>query len=363
MLKDPAKGAGSVLQCAHLDWGVGALPIRSEPTRVLILSNEDDTWTADDVAEVQLELARMQNGLIEQGFLTDILTVRHSVTRELGGCPHYAPDRWLVFNWCEQYIDRPWTDTEIVTELDALGYTYTGADAERMRLSMNKGRVRAALIAAGVPMPIGRLYPDDRVEDWSIFPAMVKPINQHASFGISRASLVESPAELKRQVQWVLDEFKEAALVEEFIDGREIHVAQIGNRDVTMLPPLEVDYSLFNSMRDRIYTNEAKFDKSAAPYYLTKFLCPAPLDAATAAQIAQVAALAYRVGGCRDYGRVDLRLRHGQPLVLDVNPNADLAFESDHAIASKMLGWTYGQLATRIVECALDRWPARGGVL
>jgi D-alanine-D-alanine ligase len=337
------------------------LPTRSEPARILILSNDDSTWTPEDVAEVQLELARMQNGLIEQGFQTDVLTVRHSVTRELGGCPHYPPDRWLVFNWCEQYVDRPWTDTEIVSELDALGYVYTGADADRMRLSMNKGRVREALIAAGVPMPIGRLYADADVADWSIFPAMVKPVNQHASFGISRASLVESPDELRRQVQWVLDEFKEAALVEEFIDGREIHVALIGNRDVAMLPPMEVDYSLFSSMRDRIYTNEAKFDKSAASYYLTKFLCPAPLDAATEARVAQVAAAAYRVGGCRDYGRVDLRLRHGQPVVLDVNPNADLSFESDHAIASKMSGWTYGQLATRIVECALERWPARHG--
>ncbi len=333
------------------------MPIRSSPAHVLILSNEDTTWTADDYAEVQLELARMQNGLIEQGFQTDVLTVRHSVTRELGGCPHYPPARWLVFNWCEQYVDRPWTDTEIVTELDALGYVYTGADADRMRLSMNKGRVRAALMAAGVPTPIGRLYADDGVEDWSIFPAMVKPINQHSSFGISRASLVESPVELKRQVQWVLDEFKEAALVEEFIDGREIHVAQIGNREVVMLPPMEVDYSLFSSMRDRIYTNEAKFDKGAAPYYLTKFLCPAPLDTATEDRVARVAAAAYRVGGCRDYGRVDLRLRQGQPVVLDVNPNADLSFESDHAIASKMSGWTYGQLAARIVDCALERWP------
>ncbi len=111
-------------------------------------------------------------------------------------------------------------------------------------------------------------------------------------------------------------------------------------------------------MRDRIYTNEAKFDKSTTPYYLTRFLCPAPLDTATEARIAEIAAVAYRVGGCRDYGRVDLRLCRGQPVVLDVNPNADLAFESDHAIASKMSGWTYGQLAARIAECALERWPA-----
>lgn len=334
------------------------MPIESEPVRVLILSNDDCTWTETDYHEVELELARMQNGLIACGFQTEVFTVRFSVRAELGARALYAPEDWLVFNWCEQYYDRLWTDAEIAAELEQLGYTFTGADAAGMRLSMDKAGVRAALIAAGVPMPIGRTYTHDRVEDWSIFPAIVKPTNQHSSYGISRASLVESTAELRRRVQWVLDEFGGAALVEEFVDGREIHVPLIGNDRLMTLPPMEIDYSLFDGVRDRIYTNEAKFDKTAASYYLTKFLCPAPVTDAALAQIEAVARRAYRVGGCRDYGRVDLRLRDGQPLVLDVNPNADLTFESDHAIASKMLGWTYGQLAAQIVACALERWPA-----
>jgi D-alanine-D-alanine ligase len=337
--------------------GASALAIRTDPARVLILSNDDCTWTEADYHEIDLELARMQNGLIEQGYQTEIFTVRFSVRAELGGQARYDPADWLVFNWCEQYYDRPWTDTEIAMELEQLGYTFTGASAEAMRLSMDKVRVRAALAAAGVPLPIGRAYTDDAVDDWSIFPAIVKPVNQHSSYGISRASLVESTAELRQRVQWVLAEFGGAALVEEFVDGREIHVPMLGNARPDTLPPLEIDYSLFDGVRDRIYTNEAKFDKTAAPYYLTKFLCPAPLDAATLARVEAVARLAYRVAGCRDYGRIDLRLRDGLPLVLDVNPNADLTFESDHAIASKMLGWTYGQLAARIVECGLERWP------
>jgi D-alanine-D-alanine ligase len=331
--------------------------VRDEPARILILSNEDNTWTADDIVEVDLEIARMQNGLIEQGYQTEVFTVRSSVARELGRAGCYPLDRWLVFNWCEQYFDRPWTDAEIAGELEQLGYTFTGADAAGMRLSLDKSQVRARLEAAGVPLPIGRVYPDDNVDDWSVFPAIVKPANQHSSCGVTRRSLVDTPTELREQVQWVLEEFNGPAVVEEFIDGREIHVALIGNREVTMLPPLEIDYSLFGDRRDHIYTNEAKFDKHNLPYYLTKFLCPAPLDAATQQRLEDVALAAYRLGGCRDYGRVDLRLRGGEPLVLDVNPNADLSFESDHAIGSKMLGWTYGQLAARIVACALERWP------
>ncbi len=147
------------------------------------------------------------------------------------------------------------------------------------------------------------------VDDWSVFPAIVKPANQHSSCGVSRRSLVENPGELRRQVQWVLEEFGGPAVVEEFVDGREIHVALIGNRDVTMLPPMEIDYSLFGDIHDRIYTNEAKFDKQQLPYYLTKFLCPAPLNAATQQRVEAAALAAYRLGGCRDYGRVDLRLR------------------------------------------------------
>jgi D-alanine-D-alanine ligase len=335
------------------------LPIRQEPARILILSNEDNTWTAEDYAEVDLEIARMQNGLIEQGFQTEVFTVQHSVVNELGRQPCYPPDRWLVFNWCEQYYDRPWTDAEIAGELEQLGYVFTGADSMSMRLSMDKAAVRQRLEAAGVPVPIGRVYTDDGVDDWHVFPAIVKPANQHSSFGVSRRSLVENSTELRQQVQWVLDEFGGPAVVEEFVDGREIHVALIGNGHVTALPSMEIDYSLFGDIHDRIYTNEAKFDKRNLPYYLTKFLCPAPLNAAIQQRVEAAALAAYRLGGCRDYGRVDLRLRHGQPLVLDVNPNADLTFESDHAIGSKMLGWTYGQMAARIIECALERWLER----
>jgi D-alanine-D-alanine ligase len=327
-----------------------------EPARILILSNEDSTWLPEDYVDVDLELTRMLNGLIEQGYQTEVCTVRHSVTRELAQAGGYPPDRWLVFNWCEQYSDRPWTDAEIAGELEQAGYIFTGADAAGMRLSLDKGQVRARLEAAGVPVPIGRVYTTAAIDDWLIFPAIVKPANQHSSFGVTRRSLVETPAELRERVQWVLEEFGGPAVVEEFIDGREIHVPLIGNREVLMLPPLEIDYSLFDEQRDRIYTNEAKFDKYNLPYYLTKFLCPAPVDAATQSRLQEVALAAYRLGGCRDYGRVDMRLRGGEPLVLDVNPNADLSFESDHAIGSKMLGWTYGQLAARIVACAAERW-------
>ena len=334
------------------------MPVRDEPARLLILSNEDSTWTPTDYAEVDLEIARMQNGLIEQGFQTEVLTVRHSVLNELGQRSCYPHDRWLVFNWCEQYYDRPWTEAEIVSELEQLGYVFTGADSAGMRLSMDKAAVRQRLAAAGVPVPIGRVYTADDVTTWSVFPAIVKPANQHSSYGVSRQSLVENHAELRRQVQWVLEEFGGPAVVEEFVDGREIHVALIGNREVTILAPMEIDYSLFGDIHDRIYTNEAKFDKQQLPYHLTRFLCPAPLNAATQRRVEAAALAAYRLGGCRDYGRVDLRLRHGEPLVLDVNPNADLTFESDHAIGSKMLGWTYGQMAACIIECALKRWPS-----
>src|SRR5512136_1320657 len=160
------------------------LPVRTEPARILILSNEDNTWTTEDYAEVDLEIARMQNGLIEQGFQTEVFTVRHSVLNELGRQPCYPRDRWLVFNWCEQYIDRPWSDAEIAGELEQLGYVFTGADVNGMRLSLDKARVRQRLEAAGVPVPIGRVYTDDDIDNWTAFPAIVKPANQHSSCGV-----------------------------------------------------------------------------------------------------------------------------------------------------------------------------------
>src|SRR5512139_1774256 len=113
----------------------------------------------------------MQNGLIEQGFQTEVFTVRHSVLDELGPRTYYPRDRWLVFNWCEQYVDRPWSDAEIAAELEQLGYVFTGAESDGMRLSMDKTKVRQHLEAAGVPVPIGRAYADDHTGDWTTFPA------------------------------------------------------------------------------------------------------------------------------------------------------------------------------------------------
>lgn len=171
--------------------------------------------------------------------------------------------------------------------------------------------------------------------------------------------MVETPIELKRQVQAVLDQFQRPVIVEEYIDGREIHLPLLGNRSIEPIAPMEIDFALFNDMHDRIYTNEAKFDKESARYYLVRFLCPAPIDAQLYARIVEITRTAYRATGCRDYARIDVRLRGDQIYVLDVNHNADLTSEAEHSVASKMMGWSYGQLASRIIDCALERWPGR----
>ncbi|HZY44685.1 MAG TPA: ATP-grasp domain-containing protein [Anaerolineae bacterium] len=335
------------------------MPVRSDPARILILSNEDSTWTPRDYAEVDLELARMHDGLIESGYQVEVFTVLHSVKEELGRQSRYHPADWLIVNWCEQYIDRPWTDAEIAQEIEDLGYVFTGADGRALRLSLDKTLVRRCLIEAGVTVPIGQVYHDDHLDDWKIFPAIVKPSNTHASDGITPASLVESPIELKRQVQAVLDQYQRPVIVEEYIDGREIHLPLLGNRSIEPIAPMEIDFTLFNDIHDRFYTNEAKFDRESARYQLVRFLCPAPIDARLYARMVEIAQTAYRAVGCRDYARIDLRLRGDQLYVLDVNHNADLTSEAEHSIASKMMGWSYGQLASRIIECALERWPDR----
>jgi len=148
--------------------------------------------------------------------------------------------------------------------------------------------------------------------------------------------------------------------VEDFIDGREFHVSLWGNGRVEMLPPAEMDFSVFPAVRDRLCSYDAKFVPGSRHYEGIRTLLPAPLSADELATMEAVCREAYQVIGCRDYGRLDLRVRDGVCYILDVNPNADISFDASLACAAEVAGHSYGEVGSNILSLASRRHPGFG---
>lgn len=324
--------------------------------KIVLLYNMDSSWTRSEQREVRRLAGKMLAGLERQKYSVQPLEVYGNL-KELDA---YDPLEWLIFNWCEGFDGLPWSDDLVAKELEARGFAFTGSSSKVLRKNQDKWRVKRALHAAKVPTPISRVM-KSAVEagEWEYFPAIVKPVGQHSSIGISNNSVADNRDALVRQIRMVYGEFGQAALVEPFIDGREFHVAVWGKRRIEALPPVELDFSAFADLHERLYTYECKFIRGSRGMMGIDWYCPAPEDTKLRAKIQGVAAAAYRAIGCRDYARIDLRLWNGRPMVLDVNSNPDLHPESVFPMAAEAAGMSYGAMAARLVEMAMPRFKRK----
>lgn len=327
------------------------------PKQVLLLHNHDNTWTEADLIEVAEENRRLMAGLRAHGYHVEDVKVYDSVARSIqaGG---YLPEDWLIFNWCEGYADRPWDYDGVVEELEQLRFVYTGAGPWALRISRDKGLVRRLLAEVGVTLPIGAVAQHPSDLQWHLFPAIVKPLNQHGSYGINRESIVEDERQLRDRVEYVGDTFQSPALIEEYIDGPEFHVTVWGNTLPEVLPAVQIEYDQPVDRHDQIYTYEAKFNEDSAAMKQLRFLCPAMMENDTRAAIQSNSLRAYQALKCRDYGRIDVRVRDGQAYVIDVNANADINSESIILMAVEAAGLNYNGMLAQIVRFAAERWAA-----
>ncbi len=320
--------------------------------KIILLYNMDSSWTRAEQKEVRQLADNMLVGLKKQKYRVQPVEVYDNLT-ELDA---YDPLEWLVFNWCEGFEGLPWSENLVAKELESRGFAFTGAGSRLLKKNQDKWRVKRALHAANVPTPPSRVMASAvEAEEWEYFPAIVKPVGQHSSIGISSNSVVDDREALKRQIRMVYGEFGQAALVEPFIDGREFHVAIWGNHKIEALPPVELDFSAFADLHERLYTYECKFIRGSHGMMGIDWYCPAPENAKLRARIQAVAVAAYNALGCRDYARMDVRLWSGRPMVLDVNTNPDLHPESVFPMAAEAVGLAYGEMAGRLVELAMPR--------
>jgi D-alanine-D-alanine ligase len=243
--------------------------------------------------------------------------------------------------------------------LDLVGKKYTGAGPHGSLLAMDKSIAKKIVRYHDLYTPYAALVYKGQVEYAQDiqFPVIVKPASEDASKGIDASSVVHSVKELLERIAYVHTEFDSPVLLEEYIEGREIYAAVLGNENPEALPLVELDLSKLPDGMPRIAGYEVKFDVNTEAYRVTKSAVARDLSEETIEAIKQTAITAYRALKLRDYGRIDCRVTDkGRVYVLEANPNPWLDPSAEFAMAARESGRSYTEVIGEIVESAMGRY-------
>jgi D-alanine-D-alanine ligase len=280
----------------------------------------------------------------------------------LGRDPHPALSRLLrrppdvVLNLCDAPLGDSSLESALPALLHLLGIPFTGSPPATLEFCRDKPAVKARLAEAGIPTPAYAVVPCGvRAPRWRHFPAIVKPASEDASCGIDAGSFVPSFAALRRRVSFVHRRYRQTALIESFVPGRELNVSLVGAGRPRVLPFGEIDFSAMPAGRPRIVTFAAKWCDGPEERG-TRPIAARPLPPATTRALRRHAAFAWRLAGCRDYARVDVRLdARGRPFVLEINANPDLGPDAGLARAWARDGGEWPDLLLEILDMARRR--------
>lgn len=256
----------------------------------------------------------------------------------------------LVFNIAEGFSGRN-REAQVPILLEMKGIPFTGSDGLTQALTLDKLMTKKVLLSEGIPTPrfFEILHAHDPVPEDVSFPLIVKPRFEGSSKGLSEQSVVHSAEELRRQAEWLIQTYRQPALVEEFIRGNEFTVAIVGNEPPEVYPVVRIQIDGQEELGDLFYT----FSRIASG---AQYLCPARIDAKLEARLQELALRTYRAVECRDFGRVDFRVDEaGKPFVLELNPLPSLSTEDVFGVLAQHRGISYGAMIARIVEAAIQR--------
>jgi D-alanine-D-alanine ligase len=240
--------------------------------------------------------------------------------------------------------------THVPALLEVAGIPYTGSSPQGHTLALDKVVTKQILMASHLPTPNYRVFYSSEMDaPYLKFPVIVKPRGEAASLGLR---VVHDEQSLKEAVADIIETFRQPAIAEEFIAGREVNVAILGNNPPQALPVLEL---VMEEGPNGIYSHDLKFNNRGRKK--VKKVCPAKLPLETAAYLQKLAVATFEVLDTYDYGRVDFRLdQYHQPHILEMNSMASLNPDSSFVVAAKKSGLSYNQLINRIIDVAVLRY-------
>jgi D-alanine-D-alanine ligase len=270
----------------------------------------------------------------------------------------------LVFNLTEAFAGDDTKEMNVAAYMDLLGIRYTGGGPHAHFLAQDKATAKKMFAFHGIKTPFFATAYRGRIEhahDVS-FPLIVKPVWEDGSIGIDAQSVVNSVKELMERVEYIQNEFDSPALIEEYIDGREIYAAILGSyENAQALPLVELDLSRLPEGTPKIASYDVKFEKETQAHKLTKSHLVSDLEEEMITKLQETGLAAYHAVKLRDYGRVDMRLTaKGEVYVIEANPNPWLSSKQEFAMAAKASGRSYTDLIGEIVEMAITRYTAEG---
>ncbi len=326
------------------------------PDRHMGAMNEQ--WTNRAKVEPDMEY-QVAKSLQKSGHDVMLLGVHDDLRDMSARLAEMKPE--LVFNATEAFLANSELDYLVPALLEAEGYRYTGAPPLALLVTRNKGMSKKILAYHGVNVPSFRSWRVGENVPSEInlrFPLIVKPLAADASEGISQASIVRDMAALTERVQFIHDRFAQAAIAEEYIEGRELYATMIGNgANVQILPTVEMVFDKAGSRpEDRIATQSAKWDMGYRKRRGIRNVFARKLPKSAQEKLTAACYASYRALWLRDYARIDVRLTDdGEVWFIEANANPYLSYGHDSAESAHKAGMRYDVFIQRIVDEAMAR--------
>jgi D-alanine-D-alanine ligase len=324
-----------------------------------LLAESDPDWASE--AGVLEAVEAIAAALESRGHGVRRVAVRSSAAEVVEALAN-GPAADVVVNLCEGLGGTGAGEANVAGLVELCGLPLTGSPPECLALVRDKARTKWLLQGAGLPTaPFFHIAEGDRLPREPLRlalaegPWLVKPAKEDASLGISQESVVSDLAALERQVELVHGRYGDV-LIERYIAGREFNAGIVALDEAMALPIAEIQFGEHSQQSWRLVTYDAKWTPGSDDYASTPVACPAPIDAQLAARIEQAALAAFRLTGCRDYGRVDFRVDDvGEVYILEVNANPDLSPSAGFARGLAVAGIGYDDFVERLAQSAAAR--------
>ena len=310
----------------------------------------DDYWNTE---EWRIE-GNVRDVLVDQGHEVIALGVHDNIDILIQTIQKKKPD--VVFNMSEAFAGKRDFEPNLVALLELLNIPYTGSGPAGLQLCKNKGITKEILANHEINIPkfliAKRSHPPRNLKDFS-YPAFIKPIELEASEGISQGSFVATEKEALDRIRFIHERLEVDAIVEEYIDGRELYVSILGNEKLTVFPPRELFFSEVPKGQPKFATFRAKWDDQYRKKWGIRSGVAKPLPSSVEKKMGDFCKKIYRHLGIRGYGRIDLRVKeNGEIYFIEANPNPSIAKHEDFARSAAKSGLSYPELISKILMLA-----------